>query len=68
MTYVSHKWDAQQAVLTECDSDGIRKMDIRIKLAWVFIGTSYVASVCMILFKCWPLHRQWQISPDPGSQ
>ncbi|KAF2679284.1 hypothetical protein K458DRAFT_346923 [Lentithecium fluviatile CBS 122367] len=48
-------------------TDGVRKMDIRIKMAWVFIGSTYVAAVCMILFKCWPLHRQWQINPDPGN-
>ncbi|KAF2790144.1 hypothetical protein K505DRAFT_283155, partial [Melanomma pulvis-pyrius CBS 109.77] len=48
-------------------TDGVRKMDIRIKLAWLFIGVTYIAAVCMIFFKCWPLHRQWQINPDPGN-
>ncbi|KAF2708822.1 hypothetical protein K504DRAFT_380567 [Pleomassaria siparia CBS 279.74] len=48
-------------------TDGVRKMDIRIKLAWVFIAVSYVAAICMVFFKCWPLHRQWQINPDPGN-
>jgi hypothetical protein len=48
--------------------NGVRKMDIRIKVAWLLNGTTYIAAVCMTLFKCWPLHRQWQIYPDPGSK
>ncbi|KAH7406988.1 hypothetical protein DE146DRAFT_778586 [Phaeosphaeria sp. MPI-PUGE-AT-0046c] len=48
-------------------TNGVQKMDIRIKVAWVLNGTTYVAAICMILFKCWPLHRQWQIYPDPGN-
>lgn len=43
-------------------------MDVRIKVAWMLNGSTYIAAVCMILFKCWPLHRQWQIYPDPGSE
>jgi hypothetical protein len=42
-------------------------MDIRIKVAWFLNGTTYLAAVSMILLKCWPLDRQWQIEPDPGS-
>ncbi|KAF1968737.1 hypothetical protein BU23DRAFT_572133 [Bimuria novae-zelandiae CBS 107.79] len=38
-------------------TDGVQRMDIRIKIA----GT------CMVVFKCWPLHRQWQIHPNPGN-
>lgn len=43
-------------------------MDMRIKVAWVANATTYIAAICMITFKCWPLHRQWQINPDPGSK
>ncbi|KAF1837104.1 hypothetical protein BDW02DRAFT_577369 [Decorospora gaudefroyi] len=48
-------------------TNGIHRMDVRIKLAWALNGITYLAAVCMILFKCWPLHRQWQIYPDPGN-
>ena len=48
--------------------DGLRKMDVRIKMAWILVASTYVAAICMIFFKCWPLHRQWQINPDPGSR
>lgn len=54
--------------LLTCCRDGVRKMDIRIKVAWVLNATSYIAAICMVAFKCWPLHRQWQINPDPGSK
>lgn len=40
---------------------------IRIKMAWFLNGTTYIAAVCMAVFKCWPLHRQWQNFPDPGT-
>jgi len=43
-------------------------MDMRIKIAWILNATTYVAVACMVAFKCWPLHRQWQIYPDPGSK
>lgn len=46
--------------------NGLKRVDVRIKVAWFLNGTSYIAAVCMIVFKCWPLHRQWQIYPDPG--
>lgn len=43
-------------------------MDRFIKGAWVLNGITFIAAICMVLFKCWPLHRQWQIYPDPGSK
>ncbi|KAI8932357.1 hypothetical protein NX059_010549 [Plenodomus lindquistii] len=48
-------------------TSGVRKMDVRIKIAWLLNGTTYIAALCMVLFRCWPLHRQWQIYPDPGN-
>lgn len=51
-----------------CRRDGVQKMDMRIKIAWVLNATTYIAAICMVAFKCWPLHRQWQINPDPGSR
>ncbi|CAN9176266.1 unnamed protein product [Alternaria alternata] len=48
-------------------TDGVQRMDMRIKVAWILNVTTYIAGTCMVAFKCWPLHRQWQINPDPGS-
>ncbi|KAL1865420.1 hypothetical protein VTK73DRAFT_5264 [Phialemonium thermophilum] len=56
-------WIIYYARLTE----GVDGMLVRIRLGYALIGGTYLASICMILFKCWPLHRQWQIYPDPGN-
>lgn len=55
-------------MLTPERSDGVQKMDIRIKVAWLLNGATYIATFSMILFKCRPLRRQWQINPDPGGK
>ncbi|PVH92997.1 hypothetical protein DM02DRAFT_252867 [Periconia macrospinosa] len=47
--------------------ENLNTMKIRIKIGYVFLGSTYIASICMIFFKCWPLERQWQIYPNPGN-
>lgn len=42
-------------------------MQLRVRLAYVFIGVTYIAVICSILFGCHPMHKNWQIYPDPGS-
>lgn len=42
-------------------------MRTRIYLAYAFIGVTYVVVICSILFGCHPMHKNWQIYPDPGS-
>ncbi|OKL55473.1 hypothetical protein UA08_09199 [Talaromyces atroroseus] len=46
---------------------GLFNMRIRIHLAYVLIGSTYIATVCSILFGCHPMHKNWQIYPDPGN-
>lgn len=54
--------------MTKVPRYGFDRMNIRIKIAGFLIGTTYIAVVAMIIFKCWPLHKQWQVRPDPGSK
>ena len=42
-------------------------MKIRIRIGYVLIGTTYMATELSILFGCRPFHKNWQINPDPGS-
>lgn len=42
-------------------------MRIRIRIAYVFIAVTYIATECSILFGCHPMHKNWQINPNPGS-
>ncbi|KAE8145823.1 hypothetical protein BDV25DRAFT_144306 [Aspergillus avenaceus] len=46
---------------------GLFNMTTRIRLAYVFIATTYMAVICSILFGCHPMHKNWQIHPDPGN-
>lgn len=43
-------------------------MRIRIRIAYALIAVTYIATVCSILFGCHPMHKNWQINPDPGSE
>lgn len=42
-------------------------MRVRIHIAYGFIALTYIATICSILLGCRPLHKNWQINPDPGS-
>lgn len=43
-------------------------MKIRIKIGYLLIGVTYVATITAILAGCGaPFRKNWQIYPDPGS-
>ncbi|KAJ5764652.1 hypothetical protein N7533_003333 [Penicillium manginii] len=46
---------------------GLINMRVRIHVAYGLIATTYIATICSILFGCYPLHKNWQIYPDPGN-
>ncbi|KAL4997087.1 hypothetical protein BDV10DRAFT_201991 [Aspergillus recurvatus] len=46
---------------------GLINMRIRVQIAYVLIGATYIAVICSILFGCHPMHKNWQIYPDPGN-
>ncbi|KAJ5207532.1 hypothetical protein N7491_001839 [Penicillium cf. griseofulvum] len=46
---------------------GLVNMRIRIHIAYVLIAVTYIATICSILFGCHPIHKNWQIYPDPGN-
>lgn len=54
----------------EIDTDGTRaglaNMRIRVRVAYVAIGVTYLAVILSILFGCHPMHKNWQIYPNPG--
>lgn len=51
----------------DCHRSGLVNMRIRVRLAYVFIGATYIAVICSILFGCHPMQKNWQIYPNPGS-
>ncbi|PYH94076.1 hypothetical protein BO71DRAFT_380321 [Aspergillus ellipticus CBS 707.79] len=46
---------------------GLVNMHIRIQIAYLAIGATYLATILSILLGCHPLHKNWQIYPDPGN-
>ncbi|KAF7122907.1 hypothetical protein CNMCM5793_001018 [Aspergillus hiratsukae] len=45
---------------------GLINMRIRVRVAYVAIGATYLAVILSILFGCHPMHKNWQIYPNPG--
>lgn len=43
-------------------------MKSRIRLGYVIVVVTYVATELSILLGCHPFHKNWQIYPNPGSQ
>ncbi|KAA6410620.1 MAG: short-chain dehydrogenase reductase sdr [Lasallia pustulata] len=47
---------------------GLQHMKIRIKIGYLLIGVTYVATITAILAGCGaPFRKNWQIYPDPGN-
>ncbi|RAL11864.1 uncharacterized protein BO97DRAFT_478264 [Aspergillus homomorphus CBS 101889] len=46
---------------------GLYNMTLRIRIAYAAIALTYLAVILSILLGCRPLHRNWQINPDPGN-
>ncbi|KAE8379390.1 hypothetical protein BDV26DRAFT_170520 [Aspergillus bertholletiae] len=48
-------------------TSGLVNMHRRVQIAYIFIAATYVVVICSILFGCHPMHKNWQIYPDPGN-
>ncbi|PLB38619.1 uncharacterized protein BDW47DRAFT_21647 [Aspergillus candidus] len=67
--YTSLLWllKACMAVFYSRLTIGLVNMRRRIHIAYIMIGVTYIAVICSILFGCFPMHKNWQIYPDPGN-
>ncbi|KAJ5903314.1 hypothetical protein N7504_005697 [Penicillium tannophilum] len=48
-------------------TDGLPFMRIRILISYVSIAVTYVVVLVVILAGCHPMHKNWQIYPNPGN-
>ncbi|KAL8635162.1 MAG: hypothetical protein Q9228_007322, partial [Teloschistes exilis] len=48
-------------------TDGVHNMRIRIRIGAVMLIVTFLATFLTILLGCQPIHRHWQINPDPGN-
>lgn len=39
----------------------------RVRIAYVLLAVTYLATGLTIVLSCQPMHKFWQINPDPGS-
>ncbi|KAB2576770.1 hypothetical protein DBV05_g4570 [Lasiodiplodia theobromae] len=46
---------------------GIYHLEIRVKIGYVLIAATYLATELSILLGCQPFSNNWQIYPDPGN-
>jgi hypothetical protein len=57
----------RRRLLTSC-SDGLSFIKIRIHIAYVAIGVTYVVVMATLLGACQPFNHYWQINPNPGGK
>jgi len=43
-------------------------LTLRVRIAYVLLGVTYIATALSILLGCQPMKKYWQINPDPGSE
>ncbi|KAI1075674.1 hypothetical protein F5B20DRAFT_594814 [Whalleya microplaca] len=46
---------------------GLAHLTIRVRIAYVFLGITYIAVALSILLGCQPMPKYWQIYPNPGA-
>ncbi|KAJ5657804.1 uncharacterized protein N7484_001453 [Penicillium longicatenatum] len=68
--YVTTLWllKACMAIFYSRLTDGLPFMRIRILISYASIAVTYVVVLVVILAGCHPMHRNWQIYPNPGSE
>ncbi|KAI8966128.1 hypothetical protein F5Y11DRAFT_343819 [Daldinia sp. FL1419] len=49
-------------------TSGLPFLQQRLYIAYILLGTTYVAAALTILLSCWPISKFWQITPNPGSE
>lgn len=47
---------------------GLQHLPTRVRLAYIILAVTYLATELSLLLSCQPFHWFWQINPDPGSK
>lgn len=50
------------------NSTGLIRFETRVHIAYALLTVTYLATALSILLSCQPMHKFWQINPDPGSK
>ncbi|KXG51088.1 uncharacterized protein PGRI_066600 [Penicillium griseofulvum] len=46
---------------------GLQHLPTRVRLGYIILGVTYLATALSLLLSCQPFHAFWQINPDPGN-
>ncbi|KAL3478571.1 hypothetical protein BJX99DRAFT_269226 [Aspergillus californicus] len=46
---------------------GLNHLPTRVRFAYIMLGVTYLIVGLTIVLSCQPMHRFWQINPDPGN-
>ncbi|KAL2802857.1 hypothetical protein BJX63DRAFT_413769 [Aspergillus granulosus] len=46
---------------------GLNHLPSRVRIAYILIGVTYLGVGLTIVLSCQPMHKFWQINPDPGN-
>jgi hypothetical protein len=57
-----------QGCFANASQDQLRNFRTRIHIGFVLIVVTWLAVLLSILFSCYPMEKNWQIYPDPGSK
>ncbi|KAJ5901895.1 hypothetical protein N7495_002423 [Penicillium taxi] len=49
-------------------TEGIKVLEIRVKIAYAMLAITFFAGFCTLYLSCRPFYQFWQINPNPGSQ
>ncbi|PYH69460.1 uncharacterized protein BO88DRAFT_461792 [Aspergillus vadensis CBS 113365] len=48
-------------------TSGLNHLPARVRFAYVLLGVTYLAVGLTIVLGCQPMHKNWQINPNPGN-
>ncbi|KAL4926773.1 uncharacterized protein BDV17DRAFT_268551 [Aspergillus undulatus] len=46
---------------------GLSHLPTRVRIAYITLGVTYIGVALTLVLSCQPMHKFWQISPDPGN-
>ncbi|KAI9369011.1 hypothetical protein BJX61DRAFT_549948 [Aspergillus egyptiacus] len=48
-------------------TSGLTNLPLRVRIAYIMLGVTYLAVGLTLVLSCQPFHKFWQINPDPGN-
>ncbi|XHG05050.1 hypothetical protein AWENTII_008300 [Aspergillus wentii] len=59
---------ASLAVFYSRLTTGLQNLPLRVRIGYIILAVTYLVTGLSIVLGCQPIHKYWQINPDPGSE